>query len=206
MTQNKKIALQTLIILFIILFTFSPVITAWDNCPFGFIDDPYPGACGRYIDTNNDGICDLSQPNPATSQSQETEDEESTVVETPGQNTQNSSHQEIYVNKNLLILIASFVLSTIAILISKTLTKKKILSKTKEKILWNIILLILFLPSAITGVILILMVDLPFLREISINFIELHSYTSFFFMWISGYHILWHTTYYINGMKKLAKK
>ncbi len=36
----------------------------WGSCPFGLEDDPYPGECGRYIDTNNDGICDLSQPEP----------------------------------------------------------------------------------------------------------------------------------------------
>ncbi|GAB4114830.1 MAG: hypothetical protein Kow00103_09160 [Candidatus Caldatribacteriota bacterium] len=36
----------------------------WDSCPFGLEDDPYPGECGRYIDTNNDGICDLSQSEP----------------------------------------------------------------------------------------------------------------------------------------------
>lgn len=36
----------------------------WDSCPFGLSNDPYPGECGRYIDTNQDGICDLSQPEP----------------------------------------------------------------------------------------------------------------------------------------------
>ena len=38
---------------------------AWDNCPKGLVNDPYPGVCRRYIDTNDDGICDLSQPKPA---------------------------------------------------------------------------------------------------------------------------------------------
>lgn len=31
------------------------------ECPFGRHDDPYPGSCGRYIDKNNDDVCDLSQ-------------------------------------------------------------------------------------------------------------------------------------------------
>ncbi|HMK53841.1 MAG TPA: hypothetical protein VK444_03585 [Methanobacteriaceae archaeon] len=31
------------------------------GCPYGRINDPFPGLCGRYIDTNGDGICDLSQ-------------------------------------------------------------------------------------------------------------------------------------------------
>lgn len=37
---------------------------SWLNaqtCPYGEINDPYPGKCARYVDTNGDGICDLSQ-------------------------------------------------------------------------------------------------------------------------------------------------
>lgn len=39
---------------------------AWDNCPKGLVNDPYPGRCGRYVDTNDDQICDLSQPKPTS--------------------------------------------------------------------------------------------------------------------------------------------
>lgn len=31
------------------------------ECPFGRVNDPYPGECGRYTDLNDDGLCDLSQ-------------------------------------------------------------------------------------------------------------------------------------------------
>lgn len=31
-------------------------------CPFGRVNDPYPGQCKRYVDTNDNGICDLSEP------------------------------------------------------------------------------------------------------------------------------------------------
>jgi hypothetical protein len=34
-------------------------------CPFGLVDDPYPGACKLYVDADGDGICDLSQNHPA---------------------------------------------------------------------------------------------------------------------------------------------
>lgn len=30
-------------------------------CPFGLVNDPYPGKCRRYVDKNGDGICDLSE-------------------------------------------------------------------------------------------------------------------------------------------------
>jgi hypothetical protein len=39
---------------------------AWDDCPKGLVNDPYPGACRRYVDTNGDGICDLSQSESTT--------------------------------------------------------------------------------------------------------------------------------------------
>jgi len=29
-------------------------------CPYGLVNDPYPGQCRRYVDLNGDGICDLS--------------------------------------------------------------------------------------------------------------------------------------------------
>jgi hypothetical protein len=37
---------------------------AWDDCPSGEINDSYPGDCNKYIDTDEDGICDHSQPAP----------------------------------------------------------------------------------------------------------------------------------------------
>ena len=36
----------------------------WNTCPKGLVNDPYPGRCGRYVDTDDDGICDLSQSDP----------------------------------------------------------------------------------------------------------------------------------------------
>ena len=37
------------------------VALAEEVCPFGEVDCTYPGNCSRYVDINNDGICDLSQ-------------------------------------------------------------------------------------------------------------------------------------------------
>ena len=59
---RKYITLLTIIFILVIFNSIS--IYAWDNCPFGLEDDPYPGECKRYIDTDGDGICDLSQPAP----------------------------------------------------------------------------------------------------------------------------------------------
>ena len=37
---------------------------AWDDCPYGRVNCTYPGECGRYVDTNNNNICDHSEPAP----------------------------------------------------------------------------------------------------------------------------------------------
>jgi len=46
-------------IIFFILPSSTPIIAY--NCPFGYVNDPYPGLCALYIDQNNDNICDNSQ-------------------------------------------------------------------------------------------------------------------------------------------------
>jgi hypothetical protein len=58
--------LRTLVLVLFVFVGFVPLVSAWDDCPRGLVNDTYPGACSRYIDTNKDGICDHSQPNPIT--------------------------------------------------------------------------------------------------------------------------------------------
>jgi len=31
-------------------------------CPYGLVNDRYPGRCRRYRDSNGNGVCDLSEP------------------------------------------------------------------------------------------------------------------------------------------------
>lgn len=58
--KMKKIIFALLILVLIP----ATSVFAWDDCPDGETNDPYPGDCGKYIDTDNDGICDHSQPAP----------------------------------------------------------------------------------------------------------------------------------------------
>jgi hypothetical protein len=54
---------------------------AWDDCPFGRVNCTYPGECGRYIDTNNNGICDHSEPAPTTTESLSIEETNTQLTE-----------------------------------------------------------------------------------------------------------------------------
>ena len=55
-----------LVVSSIMVLALAPTAYAWDDCPRGLVEDPYPGRCSLYVDTNGDGICDHSQAAPAS--------------------------------------------------------------------------------------------------------------------------------------------
>jgi len=63
MKQIKNIKTFIATLIFVLVLTPVPVY-AWDDCPRGEVNDPYPGECARYIDTDNNGICDHSELAP----------------------------------------------------------------------------------------------------------------------------------------------
>jgi len=58
--------MKKILILFLILISYINISNtyAWDDCPHGEVNDTYPGECNKYIDTDNNGICDHSEPAP----------------------------------------------------------------------------------------------------------------------------------------------
>ena len=52
--------MRYIIFLFIIYNLFVSPAFAY-NCPFGYVNAPFPGHCSLYIDQNNDNLCDNSQ-------------------------------------------------------------------------------------------------------------------------------------------------
>jgi hypothetical protein len=186
---------QTIFPLFIIVFLLftSYSISAYDDCPYGIENDPYPGICSRYIDQNKDGICDHSQSEQIV--------ESDISIQAPSESSVGVGGVPLQENENLIKLVVSFVLILIVYLVLRFCTRSKILSKAKERLVWNILLLIFFIPSALTGIFLILVVSFPFLRDFGILFLDFHNVTSYFFMWISAYHIIVHIRYYVKGIK-----
>ena len=59
-----SVQMRVLAFFLVLMVLLIPGVSAWDDCPRGLVNDPYPGRCSLYIDTNNDGICDHSQPEP----------------------------------------------------------------------------------------------------------------------------------------------
>lgn len=82
----KKLFLSLFILGLFFSILVKPVF-AWDDCPLGLENDPYPGECGKYIDTNNNGVCDHSEPAPSTN---------STKTDDQSKDTENSNEEGEY--------------------------------------------------------------------------------------------------------------
>jgi hypothetical protein len=165
---------------------------AWDNCPFGEINEPFPGTCGRYIDTDNDNICDYSQPSPENRVNlieEENTNLQEVVTSAPNNSSSNNKGINYYFIPILLLLCIFYFLTFF-------LSKKKKIKRIQHRKIWNIILLVTFLVSGIIGLILAILIS---------NGIKLSFYTDLLF-WhvefgiamaiISLFHIAWHWNYY----------
>lgn len=187
---GKYIALS--IIIFILIALSSISIYAWDNCPFGLEDDPYPGECKRYIDTDGDGICDRSQPAP--------EDRNPNVVLTISDSP--SPERKSLPDYNFLEI---FFITMLIYFSGKFLARKLEISLCKEKKFWNVFLLISFIGSTGTGMILVFIRDYDWFRSINFNFLFWHVEFSIVMTLLGIFHALWHLKYYLSIFKKKKK-
>lgn len=113
--------------------------------------------------------------------------------------------QKLKRNKTPFMVLISLLIVLVLIMFTKILIRFDKISNKNEKLFWNILLLIFFLFSGVTGLILVFESNASILEETGLNFTQLHTITSFFFFWISGYHILWHLTYYSRNVRCLFK-
>jgi len=222
----------TLLTIIFILVVFSSISTyAWDNCPFGLEDDPYPGECKKYIDTDGDGICDLSQPAPEDRDTSVALNEKN-VKENIIDNDDSKYSEEIdeKVTGGFFIAEAAstqktvsdspspkrkslpdynfleiFLVSLLIYFGGKFLARKLEISLCKEKKFWNVFLLISFVGSAGTGMILVFIRDYDWFRSINFNFLFWHVEFSIVMTLLGIFHALWHLKYYLSIFKKKKK-
>lgn len=57
--RKKLVVIAAIVTIWAIIISYSTAILSAASCPYGRVN--CPGVCGRFTDTNNDGICDLSQ-------------------------------------------------------------------------------------------------------------------------------------------------
>ncbi len=178
------------IIFILILSILIPAITlAWDDCPHDKVDCPAPGDCVRYIDTDNDQICDHSQPAP------EDRNIEITSVQTTSDKDLIINNEQ---NKTTYHLIPISLLLIILYAITHILSKKKIVSVVKHRKIWNILLLITFLVSGILGILLVIRINFGIAIPLPFNILFWHVEVGIAMFVISIFHTLWHWAYFKN--------
>jgi len=166
----------TLVLVIILLSVF--VTAQWDDCPFGEVNDTYPGDCSRYVDTDKDDICDRSQPPPdergvttnsdldGGSQLNELSDESKTSILM-------NRYDTIPIS---LVMILLFILTELAL-------KRGYVSVIMTKYVWNVILAATFFIT--------LFASLPSifpLIKLSIPYLMLHVKAGIVMAWIVLYH------------------
>jgi len=106
---------------------------AWLDCPSGRLNDPFPGQCGLYVDTNSDQICDRSEGlKPASSAGGGAE--------------------------GIVIFLALTAYFVHWYLVNKTKLGEKLwwLGRARFRYFWNLVLLLTFIPVAVSGLLWVL--------------------------------------------------
>lgn len=154
------------------------------GCPYGMVNDPFPGNCSRYIDLNGDGICDLSQTVTTTTTTDQTttsngdsttstQTTESTGNGVHGSNSADSDPSNVTIvpdsgnldgstqmDPNNYHILPITLLLLGGYFFTYYLFKKGILKQQKHKRLWNLLLMGGYLGTGITGIVLTLMINL----------------------------------------------
>jgi len=180
------------ILLILILILFPLLVFAEQDCPFGEIDDPYPGKCTRHVDTNNDQLCDHSQIIPKENLIKDNDDNKIPVLlEKPIQKNKKTYH----LLPISLLLIALYIVSHI-------LSKKRIINIAKHRKIWNLLLLISFLISGILGILLVIRINFGITTPLPFNMLFWHVEMGIVMTVISIFHIIWHWAYFKTIFKK----
>ena len=188
--RKKHIFLLT--ILLTLFLSIKPAY-AWLDCPFGEVNDPAPGLCDRFIDTDGDAICDHSQPAPEDRVEQAEINKQTTDTIQPV--SKQAGKKDKY----------NFILISIAVILAYTasflLVRMKKLSQLMHKKIWNCLLGLSFLTTAILG--LLLVIRLSWGLEVNLISDKLfwHVETGIVFALIAVFHIGWHWPYFKSYFK-----
>lgn len=154
------------------------------SCPYGMVNDPYPGQCPRYIDVTGDGICDLSQATAAatTTDTSTTSTDDTTTTDSGNGHGANADTtiQDQSVDSNATTIPDStsldsgnlqldttnyYVLPVTIMLIggylfTHYLFNKRILKRNKHRRIWNLLVTAGYLGTGVTGILLTIMINL----------------------------------------------
>lgn len=146
------------VVLLIVLLT--PIaVYAWNDCPYGLLNDPYPGQCPRYLDTNQDNICDHSEsPSSGSLNNSSTLTTQTNEGSVSDKNNSNSSFSDIQqassVPSQSYNLIPIATTTIIIYLITYLLYLEDRLKRSIYYAIWKYVLMASFIVTGVTGLIL----------------------------------------------------
>ena len=158
------------------------------DCPSGIVNDSYPGDCGKYIDSNKDKICDLSQ--------------EANVL-TPSENLV-LPKSDVFVNGVDYYFIPIIIVISLLYFLTFYLVKTRKISLIAHRKIWNFVLLISSVILIILSILLVIRIqyDISILNEWRNFMLFWHVEFGIIFCLVSIFHIIWHLAYYKNLLKK----
>ncbi|MEA3453002.1 MAG: hypothetical protein U9Q96_01540 [Patescibacteria group bacterium] len=183
---------KVIFILFIL--SFIPlVVLAWDDCPHNQIDCPAPGDCNRYVDIDNDEICDYSQLAP--------EDRSVVVIQTDQGEISSSIKDKKIQPERVYHFVPISLFLVVLYVTTHILSSRKVISIMSHRKIWNILLLGTFLFSGILGILLVIKINFGLMILSKFNALFWHVETGIAMFAISIFHILWHWAYFKNMLR-----
>ena len=201
------------------------------KCPWDEVD--CPGKCGRFFDSNGDGFCDYgrvskvikkdtatkkdtvaAKPVTNTNQVQVSKQNGNTVTEKPEsdsmkedntipaeQNTANTKPVKARSYSLLFICLLCFGLYGL----TSFMHDLKMFRKFVHRRIWNILLLLTFLTTAILGIILVVQINYNLDSTLIRDYLYWHVQFGIAMAAISMIHIVWHWKYFYRIFSKKSK-
>ncbi|HOP50269.1 MAG TPA: hypothetical protein PK887_06570 [Ignavibacteriales bacterium] len=216
--------IKILIINITLFLLFSDLYSQEVDCPKGRVNCTLK--CGRYVDENNDTICDLSVPkiikneiiqvNEKKTDSREKKLKISNNLNLLSKNnkkdtgsiTQSNSIKIIKEapilpllsekNKPKYHLVQVSVITIFLYFLSKYLYHRKIISLMSHRQFWNTVLLLSFLFSGLLGLFLVIKINYDIKYELPFDIYLFHVDFGIMMAILSIIHAWWHLKYYKN--------
>lgn len=215
-------------ILFLLFLLFFINNNAISQCPRGI--DNCKGQCGRFVDDNNDGYCDLTAITENiihvikdTIKKEKVVKQKITKISKPDNNIKKEivTNVDSSIIKKDLILIETKIeneirpqknakaydflsislFTLIVYIFTYLLYKFKIIKLITHRRIWNILLLITFLVSGILGLLLVVQINYDLAMDWFKPFLHWHVEFGIAMGIISIFHIIWHLNYFRNCLK-----
>ena len=150
------------------------------------------GDCGRFIDKNSDGYCDLGVVEIETQTPMQTDTIPSVI--TKKDVTEHTTMQKRKTKPYHLIPIS--LITTALYLISTCFMRLKKIKKATHRKIWNTVLLISFLVSGLLGFFLIVQINYDVAMSYFATFLFWHVEVGIILVIVAMIHAFWHLDYY----------